>query len=111
FTVVPLESPVPFIVSLYPNFVQAGSSAFRLAVNGSFFNPSSVVLLNGTPRSTYFYTPGQLPVQISASDIAAAGYAQIAVSNPGPSGGLSGVAEFQILYQPRIVNQATKDMV
>jgi IPT/TIG domain len=26
FTIVPLESPVPFIVSFYPNFVKAGSS-------------------------------------------------------------------------------------
>ena len=108
----PTSNPMPVIISLYPNSVVAGSSGFTLNVNGfSYFNASSVVKWNGSPRSAVLYSPGQLQVQISAADIATAGYAQITVTNAGPGGGLSNAAEFQILYQPTVVNQVTNDLV
>jgi hypothetical protein len=53
----------------------------------------------------------QLQVQINPADLANPGYAEVTVTNPGPGGGTSNVAEFQILYQPAIVNQATNDLV
>ncbi len=111
FTIVPTSNPVPSILGLSPNFAAAGSSGFTLDVNGSSFNGSSVVLWNGSPRQTDLYGPGQLQVQVSSADIASAGYAQVTVSNPGPGGGISNTAEFQILYQPVIVSQATNDIV
>jgi hypothetical protein len=105
-------NPVPVILGFYPNYVTAGSAGFTLDVNGlSYFNASSVVEWNGSPRPASLYSPGQLQVQINASDVATAGYAQVTVINPSPGGGASNVAEFQILYQPTIVTQATNDMV
>jgi hypothetical protein len=104
-------NPVPSIVSLDPDFVPAGSSGFTMNVNGlAYFNSSSVVLWNGSPRPSTLYSSGQLQVQISASDVATPGYGLVTVVNPSPGGGSSS-AEFQILYQPTIVNQATNDLV
>lgn len=112
FTIVSSSNPVPVILALYPDYAVAGSSGFTMNVNGLvYFNSSSVVLWNGSPRTSTLYGPGQLQVQISAADVATAGYAQVTVTNPGPGGGTSNVAEFQILYQPTIVNQATNDLV
>jgi trimeric autotransporter adhesin len=113
FAVVPMSSPVPVVLGFVPSFVTAGSPAFTLSVNGltDSFDASSVVEWNGSLRPSSLYGPGQLQVQISASDVAVAGYAQITVSNPGPGGGTSNAAEFQILYQPTIVSQATNDLV
>ncbi len=112
FTIVSSSpNPAPVILALYPNGVTAGSPGFTLNVNGlAYFNASSVVEWNGSPRPSSLYSPGQLQVQINASDVATAGYAQVSVINPGPGGGTS-VAEFQILYQPTIVNQVTNDLV
>jgi len=111
FTVVSAANPVPSIVSLYPSAVAAGSGAFTLDVNGlAYFNASSVVEWNGSPRSSSLYSPGQLQVQINASDVASVGYALVSVTNPGPGGGTS-AAPFQVLYQPAVVNQVTNDMV
>lgn len=112
FTIVSSSpNPAPVILSLYPDFVPAGSSGFTMNVNGlSYFNSSSVVLWNGSPRSSTLYGPGQLQVQINASDVATPGYGLVTVVNPSPGGGSSS-AEFQILYQPMIVSQPTNDLV
>lgn len=101
----------PIIVSLDPNAVAAGSAGFTLTINGyAYFTPSSIVEWNGSPRPASLSGPGQLQVQVNASDLASPGYAQITVINPGPGGGTS-TADFQILYQPVIVNQTANDMV
>jgi hypothetical protein len=112
FTIVSSSpNPAPVILSLYPDFVSAGSSGFTMNVNGlSYFNSSSVVLWNGSPRSSTLYSSGQLQVQINASDVATPGYGLVTVVNPNPGGGSSS-AEFQILYQPTIVSQPTNDLV
>jgi hypothetical protein len=101
----------PILTSLYPNAVPAGSAGFTLSINGyAYFTPSTIVEWNGSPRPSFLSSPGQLQVQVNASDIASPGYALVTVINPGSDGGTSS-AEFQILYQPTIVNQITNDMV
>ncbi len=101
----------PILTSLYPNSAPAGSSGLTLEINGyAYFTPSTVVEWNGIPRPATLYASGQLQVQVSASDLATPGYAQVTVINPGPGGG-SASADFQILYQPTIVNQTANDMV
>jgi len=110
FTVVSqTTSPAPIIVSLYPNSAVAGSAGFSLSVHADWATDSSIVKWNGSPRPTS--NSGGLQAQISAADIASAGYGQVTVFTPGPGGGTSNTAEFQILYQPTSVNQSTNDMV
>jgi outer membrane protein assembly factor BamB len=57
------------LTSLSPATVQAGV-AFTLTVNGSGFNPSSVVIFNGNPVPTTFVSVTQLTASITASAIA-----------------------------------------
>lgn len=104
-----LPNPAPVIVTMSPNAVPAGSPGFTLSVDADFSTSASVVEWNGTPLPTT--NMGLLQVQIPASYVTTIGYAQITVVNPGPEGGTSNVAEFQILYQPTVVNQVTNDMV
>jgi trimeric autotransporter adhesin len=101
--------PPPFIVSLYPNSVPAGSPGFTLQVHTNWATDSSIVYWNGVSRPTTHI--GDLEIQVSAADVASVGYAQITVFTPGPGGGISNAAEFQILYQPTIVNEVTNDLV
>jgi hypothetical protein len=98
---------VPSIISLYPNSVAAGNAGFTLQVNGSWLTDSDVVEWNGSPRPTS--SVGGLQAQISAADVASAGYAQVTVLTTG--GVISNAAEFQTLYQPTAVHQSTNDMV
>jgi len=84
-----VNNPGPTISSITPSTKIAGDEAFTLAVNGSGFNGSSVVRVNGGARSAVVVDSTQLLVEIPATDLASAGACQIAVFNPTPGGGTS----------------------
>ncbi|HMZ22166.1 MAG TPA: hypothetical protein PLD20_29815, partial [Blastocatellia bacterium] len=67
-----------------------------LTVNGTNFINSSTVQWNGNARTTTFVSATQLTAAIPASDIAAAGTANVTVNNPAPGGGTSTAAIFTI---------------
>ena len=90
------QNPIPAISSLTPASAVPGGTDFQLTVNGAGFVPGSTVTWNGTPRLTTMVSSSQLTATVYASDISAAGTAQIAVSSPGPGGGTSQSLPFTI---------------
>ncbi len=91
-----ITNPVPAITQLQPSSTKAGGAAFTLSLTGTGFLSNSVVLWNGSPRTTTYQSGTHIQAAISASDIATAGTAQVTVSNPAPGGGVSGPATFTI---------------
>ena len=71
-----------------------------MTVNGSDFVATSVVRWNGANRTTTFGSATQLTATIPATDIAAAGTAQVTVFNPAPGGGISSAQTFTISSTP-----------
>jgi len=111
FTVVSQGSSlVPTLQTVSPNNAAVGTSGLTLNVIGSNFDASSVALWNGTPQPTTFLDSGLLQVQVSASDLATGGFAQVAVSNSEPGGGTSNALSFEVFYQSTIVNQVANDI-
>ena len=100
-------SPPPLATSLSPGQAIAGSSGFTLSVIGSGFTSSSFVLWNGTGRSTTFVSSMELRAAITASDIATAGAAHVAVQTPPPGGGTSAALTFTIKAPPSLSVSAT----
>ena len=96
FTIQSISNPVPIASSLSPSSVSAGSSDFTLTLNGGNFLSGSVVRWNGGNRTTTFVNSTQLNASISASDVATAGTANVAVFNPSPGGGTSNTLTFTI---------------
>ena len=89
-------NPVPTIDILYPSCAPAGEPV-QLEVVGVNFVASSVVLWNGSDLPTTSNgTVNGLSAQISASDVAAAGTANVTVVNPAPGGGTSNTSPFTI---------------
>ena len=99
FTIDPVavNNPVPVLGSLNPDTVPEGSSAFSITINGSDFVPGSMVQWNGSDRATTYVSPTELQASIAAVDVAAAGTATVTVFNPGPGGGTSAGAQFNIV--------------
>jgi hypothetical protein len=74
--------------------VSAGSNALTLNVTGTGFVPSSVVLVNGTPRVTTYKSSTLLLATLLPSDLSQGGTLNITVINPPPGGGTSAVIGF-----------------
>jgi uncharacterized repeat protein (TIGR01451 family) len=82
-------NPAPVVTSISPAFVQAGSGAFMLTVNGSGFATNSTVQANSTALPTTFVSPSQLTAAVDAKTIATLGWVWINVTSPSPGGGTS----------------------
>ncbi|WP_156955345.1 IPT/TIG domain-containing protein [Polaromonas glacialis] len=93
-------NPAPSVASIAPANAAAGGTAFSLSVNGANFVNASRVRWNGADRPTTFVSATQLTAAITAADIAAAGTAQVSVSNPAPGVGTSQSLAFAINASP-----------
>ena len=82
---------------LSPATKAPGAAAFTLTVNGTGFVSGAVVQWNGSARTTTFVSSSKVTASINAADVATAGTATVAVSNPAPGGGLSNTAYFTIV--------------
>jgi hypothetical protein len=90
------SNPVPAVTSLSPSSVSAGSANLVLGVSGTGFVRGSTVRWNGTERATTFVSATALRAYVPASDLAAAGSAEVAVTSPSPGGGTSSAAGFTV---------------
>jgi subtilisin family serine protease len=100
-------NPVPIATSLSPNSTLVGGSALTLTVNGSKFMTGSTVRWNGASRPTTFVSATQLQASIGASDLAAAGTANVTVFTPTPGGGVSASLPFTIRDFPVLAVNTT----
>ena len=89
-------TPPPNLTSISPTSASNGDSPFKLTVTGANFGSASRVQWNGSSRPTTFVSATQLMASIPASDIAAAGTAQVTVFNPSPGGGASSALTFTV---------------
>jgi hypothetical protein len=77
-----LIDATPALTSLSPTTAAAWSGSFTLTVDGANFANDAQVRWNGAARTTHFVSSTQLTADILASDIAAAGQANVSVFNP-----------------------------
>jgi len=73
----------PFVSSISPNSIIAGSNHFLLTINGSDFRQDSVVVWNGLFLTTGFVSSRQLAVTITAVEVLHSGSVLVFVVNPG----------------------------
>lgn len=90
-----IVNPVPQISSMNPLAAQVGSAGVSLTIQGAYFEPSSVILWNGSPRPT---TVGFDIIygQLTAADLATPGPQSVSVFTPTPGGGTSNTLIFNV---------------
>lgn len=97
-----VTNPFPTFTALSPTAilagtaVSAGSAGTTVTLTGSGFVPNSVVMINGSPRTTTFGSASQIQAALTAADLAAAGVDQVQVVNPPPGGGTSIALTFAV---------------
>jgi hypothetical protein len=92
---VAVSDVTPAITSIFPPNATAGDSTFIATITGRNFVAGSSVRWNGQDRLTTYRSSDTLEAQIRASDVAAAGPADIAVINPS-GGGSSNTISFAV---------------
>ncbi len=102
FTITAIPNPTPTLASLSPVSATEGDEAFTLTVTGTNFVAGSTVRWNGSARPTIFVSSTQLTAQLSKTDVASPGTANVDVFNPAPGGGASNALVFTI--DPLIVS-------
>jgi hypothetical protein len=92
-----IVNPFPTITMVAPTSVQAGATTSPdLTLTGTGFNATSVVEINGGPRTTTFASSTSLTTQLAPGDIAAGGVDQVQVFNAAPGGGTSNIVVFAV---------------
>jgi Right handed beta helix region len=91
-----LPNPAPTLNSLSPASATAAGAAFTLTLHGTNFITGSQVRWNGSALITTYVSATQLTAAVTASSIATAGIANVAVANPTPGGGTSSALSFTI---------------
>jgi hypothetical protein len=80
------DPALPLLLSLSSNTATAGGTGFTLTATGANFTPTSVILWNGSVRTTTYISSTQLSAAISATDITAAKTDLVTVANLSPAG-------------------------
>ena len=71
---------------LSPSTVTEGARGFSLTLQGSNFTPRTVVLWEGSSRTTIFHSSSQLEAHIPTADVLTTGTRQVSVSTAGTVG-------------------------
>ncbi len=78
-----INTPPSGSITLSPASVVAGASAqATITVNGTGFQQTSTILVNGAAQPTTYISPSQLSFQISAADQSFANYLAVVVTDP-----------------------------
>jgi hypothetical protein len=78
-----------------PTVLSAALAETELTVKGTDFVAGATILWNGTRLTPARASAAQLQVNLSASRVLEQEFAQVAVHNPGPGGGVSGLVPVQ----------------
>ena len=89
-------NPAPALASLSPAGIVSGSSDMQITLTGTNFVSGAVVQMNGAGIQTSFVSSTKLTATVPAASLATLGWASIAVANPTPGGGTSGVVPLYV---------------
>jgi hypothetical protein len=95
-----INPAMPVIASLSPSSANAGSSAFTLSVDGSYFDSTAVVTWGSTPL-VMTYIGSSLMAIVPASLVATAGTFSVTVTT---DGGTSAPFSFTVIAKPNITS-------
>ena len=109
FQIVALD---PFLQSVSPLSLVAGTAATSITLNGDNFMTGAKVLWNGNPLATTYINSNELQAQLKTTELAKPGIIQLSVSNPSP-GGVSSTLNFNVTFPAvvRILNIPANDLV
>ncbi|MGZ8493348.1 MAG: YncE family protein [Gemmatirosa sp.] len=100
---VSIAQPAPVVASITPNTVEVGAASWLFVVHGAGFSSASTLTWNDVPITPTSVGPTELQFRASGALLQSAAIARVAVTNPAPGGGRSGIVEVTIGYPVPVV--------
>jgi len=91
-----VDNPAPVISSVSPSTGLVGSSSLVVTATGTGFVPTTVINVNGAPRSTSYLSATQVNATLTASDLSSSGNLSLTATNSAPGGGTSAAASLPV---------------
>ena len=91
-----VTNPAPSITSVSPSTAIAGSTSPLVTVTGAGFVPTTIIQVNGTPRTTTYVNATQVNVALTTADVASGGNLSLTAVNSAPGGGTSTATTFAV---------------
>ncbi len=86
-----IDNLLPTLSSISPTFVNEGAGSTMLQVDGTNFNGTTVVRVNGADRPTFFVNVTRILAALTPTDTGTPAIHTISVFNPSPGGGTAAV--------------------
>ncbi|HEY4357359.1 MAG TPA: IPT/TIG domain-containing protein [Acidobacteriaceae bacterium] len=106
-----VDNPSPSISSLSAASAFVGSGGATITLSGLNFLPASVVQFAGKTHAASYLSSTQMSVALTSTDLAATGKFSFTVSNPGPGGGTSAPAAFEIDNPAPVITSLSPNVV
>ncbi|MCB9931904.1 MAG: tandem-95 repeat protein [Planctomycetes bacterium] len=87
-----IDNLLPVLTAISPDFVHEGAGTTTIQVDGSNYNSTTVVRVNGADRPTFFVNPNRVLAALTPTDTATPTVHTISVFNPSPGGGTAVLA-------------------
>ena len=102
----------PYLGSISPNAVVAGTTPSPIILNGSNFMTGATVQWNGKNLRTTYINSGQIQFTPTIAELAAATIVDLSVTNP-PPGGISSTLTFDVTYPTKttVLDLPANDLV
>lgn len=103
----PAANPVPVLLDVSPDAIVVGSGSTTVVLSGTDFVSGARVLVDDIERATTVQGTTSLSAQLQPGELTLPRMITLAVANPGPGGGTSGLLQIPVTLPPPVIRTVT----
>lgn len=105
----PSGNPIPVLTHVSPDAIVVGSASTTLVLSGSDFVSGARVLVDDIERATTVQGTTSVSAQLQAAELTLPRMITLAVANPEPGGGKSGLFQILVTLPPPVIGTVTPE--
>jgi sugar lactone lactonase YvrE len=103
----PAGNPIPVLLEVSPDAIVVGSGSTTIVLSGTDFVSGARVLVDDIERATTVQGTTSVSAQLQPGELTSPRMITLAVANPGPGGGMSGLLQVLVTLPPPVIATVT----
>jgi len=103
----PAGNPIPVLLEVSPDAIVVGSGSTTIVLSGTDFVSGARVLVDDIERATTVQGTTSVSAQLQPGELTSPRMITLAVANPGPGGGMSGLLQVLVTLPPPVIGTVT----